>query len=290
MHFPELSTGKAAGGGLEWARHMYDMTFAPRYQVWQQEEWLPSDRAGVGYLLIGGQGGGGGQEGGAPGPLVMPLQKLGLVLRRQQGQLRHACARCLAGAARAAAGLVMAGEACQAPFCARKPEGGCGCCDGGFCRGCLTGGGYGAPEAACEHGRWPVVYSQAPGRLAEAGAAFSTAERYPPGGLCMACGGERAHALKAAATAVFEQDYAARLARVAGPGGAVHAVPAAARLTAGGRLKEARKSRAAAAGYAAEIARRAADLAAGPCRRGRPAAPGGGYPPHTGYVLVGPPG
>jgi hypothetical protein len=264
---------------------MYDTTFSPRYRVWQETEWLPSDRAHAGYLLAEGIAS-------APASLVMPLQKLGAALRRTRGQLRHACADCLARAATEAARLIGTRAVCRAPFCSRTPDGSCPCCQGAFCRGCLTGGGYAVDEVACDHGSWPVIYSQASGRPSRADAAYSTAERYPPGGLCVPCGCERAHALKAAAAQAFEQDYAARLAPVPAPGAGatVHAVPAPFRLTSGGRLRETRQSREVARDYAAQIARRAAQAVAdAPCRRGRAAAPAGDYPPHTGYVVIGTP-
>jgi hypothetical protein len=282
-HFPELSTSKTAGGGIEWARHMYDTTFSPQYRVWQDEEWLPSSGADVGYILVADS------PGQASSGLVMPLQKLGAVLRRRHGRLRHACRDCMLGAAIDAAGLIAAGNLCETPFCARRPEGQCGCCGAAFCRGCLTPGGYSVDGVACGHGSWPVVYSQASGQPDEADIACSTRERYPPGGLCVPCACERVHALKAAATRAFEQDYETRLARLSGPGGRLlFAVPAASRLMSGARRKETRKSREVARCYAAEIAASAVHAVAGSaCRRSRDAPATAGFAPHTGYVLVG---
>jgi hypothetical protein len=281
VHFKELSTGNVSGGGIEWARHMYDTTFSPEYRVWQAEEWLPTAGAGVGYLLAAQESNG----------LVMPLQKLGVVLRRRHGLLRHACRDCMLGAAADAAGLIAAGEICQTPFCARKPEGSCSCCAAAFCQGCLTPGGYSVDGVSCDHGNWPVIYSQASGRPDEVDMACSTREMYPPGGLCVPCACERIHALKAEASVTFEQDYAIRLARLSGQGGQpLFAVPAASRLTSGGRKKETRESREVAHHYAAEIAAGAAHaVAAGRCRRSKGASATAGLSPHTGYVLIGKP-
>ena len=300
VHFKELSTGKVPGGGIEWARHMYDTTFSPEYRVWQAEEWLPTAGAGVGYLLAADGAGSGSAEPPsadpagaqrAPNGLVMPLQKLGAVLRRKHGLLRHACRDCMLGAAADAAGLIAAGEICQTPFCARKPEGSCNCCSAAFCQGCLTPGGYLIDGVACDHGSWPVIYSQASGRPDEVDMACGTREMYPPGGLCVPCACERIHALKAAATAAFEQDYAIRLARLSGQGGQpLFAVPAASRLTSGGRKKETRESREVAHRYAAEIAASAAHaVPAGRCRRSTGTSATAGLAPHTGYVLIGKP-
>jgi hypothetical protein len=276
VHYRELSTSKLRGGGLEWARHMYDMTFSPQYRVWQQEEWLPSDDAGVGYALAG-----------SPG-LVMPLQKLGAVLRGRHGGLVHVCEDCMRGAVADAAELIAAGQICEAPFCERKPESACHCCGGSFCRACLTVGGFSIPEVSCEHGAWPVVYSQASGRPEEADVPYSAQERYPAAGLCISCGCERIHALKQEGRRILAQDYAARLARVEGPSGqTVLAVPAAPRLTPGGRQQETRKSQEAARAYAAEIARRAAvAVAARPCRRSKSPGSGVRCAPHTEYVPI----
>jgi hypothetical protein len=274
VHFRELSTSKLRGGGLEWARHMYDMTFAPQYRVWQQEEWLSSDAACVGYALAG-----------VPG-LVMPLQKLGAVLRGRHGGLARVCEDCMRGAIAATAELIAAGQICEAPFCARKPESACHCCGGSFCRACLTVGGFAVPEVSCDHGTWPVVYSQASGHPEEADVAYSAQERFPAAGLCVSCGCERIHALKHEGKRILAQDYATGLARLWGPGGeTLLTVPAASRLTAGGRQQETRKSQEVARGYAGEIARRAAEIvAARPCRRSRSAGPR--YAPHTEYVPI----
>jgi hypothetical protein len=299
---------------------MYDTTFSPEYQVWQAEEWLPTAGAGVGYLLVAdstdsgstdsgstdsGSTDSGSTDSGSAGSrgadpagatrasngLVMPLQKLGAVLRRRHGQLRHACRDCMLGAVADAAGLIVAGETCETPFCTRKPEGSCGCCAAAFCRTCLTPGGYSVDGVACDHGSWPVVYSQASGRPDDVDMACGAQEMHPPEGLCVPCACERIHALQAEATWAFEQDYAIRLARLSGQGGRMlFAVPAASRLTAGGRKKETRESREVAHRYAAEIAARAAHaVAAGPCRRSKGALATAGLAPHTGYVLVGKP-
>lgn len=284
VHFRELSTGSAQGGGIEWARHMYDITFSPEYRVWQEDEWLRSDSAGLGYALADvADADGRGVTG-----LVMPLQKLGAVLRRRHGRLGHACADCMIGAAPEAADLITAAEVCESPFCERKPEDACRCCAAAFCRGCLASGGYATPGPACDHGTWPAVYSQAAGQAGEADVPYRMAGRLSEDGVCVLCREERTHALRMEAARVFEQEYMVRLARVAGPDGEpAFAVPAASRLTSGGRLKETRQSREAARGYAAEIARRAAvAVAAGPCRRSRTLAADGRYAPHTGYVLV----
>ena len=276
VHFGELSTSKLHGGGLEWARHMYDMTFSAQYRVWQQEEWLPSDDAGVGYALVG-----------TPG-LVMPLQKLGAVLRGRHGALVHVCEDCMLAVTADAAELIAAGQICEAPFCERKPESACHCCGGSFCRACLTVGGFAVPEVSCDHGPWPVIYGQASGRLEEADVPYSAEERYPAAGLCISCGCERIHALKKEGRRILAQDYAARLARLQGPGGqTVLAVPAASRLTAGGRRHETGKSQEVARGYAAEIARRAAEaVAARPCRRSKSPGSGVRCAPHTEYVPI----
>jgi hypothetical protein len=276
VHFSELSTSRLHGGGLDWLRHMYDMTFSPQYRTWQQEEWLPSDDAGAGYALAG-----------MPG-LVMPLQKLGTVLRGRHGALAHVCEDCLRGAVADAAELITAGQICEAPFCARKPESACQCCGGSYCRACLTVGGFTVPEISCDHGSWPVVYSQASGHPEEADVPYSAEERYPAAGLCISCGSERVHALKQEGRRILAQDYATRLARLREPGGQpVLAVPAASRLTTSGRQQETRKSQEVARGYAAEIAQRAAEVvAARPCRRSKSAGPGARYAPHTEYVPV----
>jgi len=255
---------------------MYDMTFSSQYQVWQQQEWLPSDDVGVGYALVG-----------TPG-LVMPLQKLGVVLRGRHAGLMHVCEDCMRAVVADAAELIAAGQICEAPFCERKPESACQCCGGSFCRACLTVGGFAVPEVACDHGPWPVIYSQALGRLQEADVPYSTEERYPAAGLCVSCGCERIHALKQEGRRILAQDYAGRLARLQGPGGQpVLAVPATPRLTPGGRRQEARKSQEVARGYAAEIARRAAEtVAARPCRRSKSPDPGARCAPHTEYMPV----
>jgi hypothetical protein len=131
------------------------------------------------------------------------------------------------------------------------------------------------------------VHSQASGRPQQADLAFSTQEMYPPKGLCVPCARERIHALKAAATVAFEQDYAIRLARVPGEDGhSLFAVPAASRLTSGGRKKETVASRDAAHRFAAEIAARAAQAVTGPCRRSKEASATAVLAPHTGYVFV----
>jgi hypothetical protein len=282
-HFPELSTSKAAGGGIEWARHMYDTTFSPEYRVWQDEEWLPTTAAGVGYILVADD-----PELASTGP-VMPLQKLGAMLRRRHGRLHHACRDCMLGAAVDAVALIAAGDICETPFCARAPDGRCGCCGAMFCRSCLTPGGYSVAGVTCGHGTWPVVYSQASGQPDDPDIACSTRERYPPGGLCVPCACERIHALKTEATRAFEQDYEIRLARLPGPGGRpLFAVPTASRLTSGGKQKETRKSREVARRYAAEIATRAARAVDGSaCRRAMDAPAAATFAPHTGYVLVG---
>jgi hypothetical protein len=269
---------------------MYDKTFSPEYQVWQAEEWLPAAGAGVGYLLAADGAASSSAELAANG-LVMPLQKLGAVLRLRRGLLRHACRDCMLGAAADAAGLIAAGEICETPFCARKPEGSCSCCGAAFCRGCLTPGGYSVDGVACDHGSWPVIHSQASGRPDDVDMACSTQEMYPPGGLCVPCACERIHALKAEATAAFDRDYAIRLARLSGQGGQpLFAVPAGSRLTSGGRNKESRESFEVAHRYAAEIAARAAQaVAAGPCRRSKGACAAASLAPHTGYALIGKP-
>jgi hypothetical protein len=262
---------------------MYDTTFSPEYRVWQDEEWLPTSAAGVGYILVADT------LEQASSRLVMPLQKLGTVLRRRHGRLHHACRDCMLGAVVDAAALISAGDICETPFCARAPEDRCDCCGAMFCRGCLTPGGYSVEGVTCGHGTWPVVYSQASGQPDDADIACSTRERYPPGGLCVLCACERIHALKTEATRAFEQDYVIRLARLSGPGGrSLFAVPAASRLTSGGRQKETRKSREVAQHYAAEIATRAAQAVnGGECRRSKDAPATASFAPHTGYILVG---
>jgi hypothetical protein len=274
VRFSELSTSRLRGGGLEWARHMYDMTFAPQYRVWQQEEWLSSDDARVGYCLAG-----------IPG-LVMPLQKLGAVLRGRHGSLSRVCEDCMRGVTADAAELIGAGQICEAPFCERKPESACRCCGGSFCRACLTVGGFSVPEVSCDHGSWPVVYSQASGRPDEADVPYSAQERYPAAGLCVSCGCERIHALKQEGRRILAQDYGSGLAGLRTPRGEILlAAPAASRLTAAGRQQETRRSQEAAREYATEIGRRAAEtVAARPCRRSK--SPGPRYAPHTGYVLI----
>jgi hypothetical protein len=218
----------------------------------------------------------------------MPLQKLGSVLRGRHGRLAHVCEYCLRGAITDAAELIVAGQICEAPFCERKPESACGCCGGSFCRGCLTVGGFAVPEVSCQHGSWPAIYSQASGQPQEADAPHSAEERYPAAGLCVSCGCERLHAIKEEAARILEQDYAPRLASIRGPRGQeLLTVPAASRLTPGGRQQETRRSQEAARGLAAEIASRAAEaVAAGPCRRSKSAGPGGRYAPHTEYIPI----
>jgi hypothetical protein len=260
---------------------MHDTTFAPEYRIWQREEWLPTATAG--YLMC---------APGAATTLVMTLQKLGAVTRLRHGDIRHACQDCLSAAGPEAMDLIAGGAICEAPFCARKPESGCGCCGGAFCRNCLIDGGYAVDTVACDHGSWPVICSQPAGRPWEADIAYTTEERYPPGGLCVLCACERIHAVKAAATRVFERDYAGRLSLLSGPDGvALFAVPAPARLTSGGRLRATRKSRQVAQAWAAEIGALADRSVAGlACGRSKEPATGGGYAPHTGYVLVRPGG
>ena len=284
----DLAVASSTGGGLWRARETYDKAVmrgdlnALEHAVWQKRESLPAD--GIGYLIIDQI------KNQHSGPL-MSLQKLGAVLRRKHGPLRHVCLKCITGAMADAIQMISIGEMCASPFCGRHPDWTCQCCARVFCghsraREDMSSGG-------CYHGDFPVINAGLSG--GGFGGGFATEVKQSRRGFCEPCAGEQAHGLKEFAMQIFEQEYASRLIKVDQPS-TYHVrpqfmVPAASRRTRNGRLKESLKSSEIAQAYASEFTERvrakASETTGGPCRRTQTLASAGStYAPHTEYVLV----